>query len=332
MRFSRFHRFNGRACRVRNSGRMYSQKALDGQTVLVVGPGWLGSAAASALADAGARVWSLRRGGASAVSAGVASDSPSPGPTPLHGDIRDANPWAVALPPIVDHIVVCVAPSRASGDSHASTYPAALRGALALAAQRGARSLVYTSSTGVYGRTDGEVSRETDNILVRDERQGALLEAERALQDTTQAGGVGRTILRVAGLYGPSRDPAGRFSAVVPSGPDDVWCNFAWRDDVVSAIQHCVQQPAAAGTVRVFNCADGVPIRASHIARALGAVPATPSPPGAPRVQPNGRSNQRILTEALQATGWRPVMANVFEGLTALGHAVVPVAITGDAS
>ena len=225
--------------------------------------------------------------------------------------------WLDALPPALDHVIACIAPSRVAGDDHRSTYPEAVRGALMLAAQRQCRSILYTSSTGVYGRTDGGVSRETDRITVHDDRQAALLEAEDALADASAAGGVGRTVLRVAGLYGPGRDPAPRFRVAIPAGEADVWCNFAWRDDVVAAIIRLLTMPADPGTRRVLNCADGTPLRASSIARALGAPEAASSPAPA-----GGRSNQQIPVEALRATGWSPSMPTVFDGLAALGHHV----------
>ena len=133
---------------------------------------------------------------------------------------------------------------------------------------------------------------------------------------TTQ---VDRTILRVAGLYGPGRNPANRFRAGLPTGDDDVWCNFSWRDDVIGAIAHLLTLPAVPGRARVLNCADGVPLRASAIARALGAT--APAATGTGRAQsPSGRSNQQILIDPLRALGWTPTMTSVFDGLMALGE------------
>lgn len=305
---------------------MYSPEVLVGQTVLVVGPGWLGGAVATALSAQGARVWTLQR------SAPPASPSPASvdgdrAITALQGDIRLPSthaPWADALPASVDHVVVCIAPSRRAGDGYQSTYPTAVAGSLAVAEARNSRSITYTSSTGVYGRTDGGLSLETDPIVARDDRQEALLAAENMMRrgaDTVDsASGLGRTVLRVAGLYGPGRDPGPRFAGSVPSGGSDVWCNFSWRDDVVAAICHILQHPAP-GTARVFNCADGVPLRASTIARALGATGSAADAVEAMVTAP-GRSSQRITVDALRATGWAPRMSTVLDGLEALGHTV----------
>lgn len=311
------------------------------EKALVVGPGWLGGAVAHELAASGMLVWTVQRSAPDATPrahsrfadgriAALQGDIRLDGPDTQHDAWQHA--WREALPASFDHLVVCVAPSRVAGDDHTSTYPAALRGALALADERDCRNIVYTSSTGVYGRSDGAVSRETDEIQRRDARQGALLDAENVLADQSIARGTGRTILRVAGLYGPGRDPAGRFRTTIPTGDQDVWCNFSWRDDVVSAIGHVLAHPAAAGTLRLFNCADGTPIRASVVARALGA-PASASASASTTMTPStggrtSRSNQRIPIDALRATGWAPSKPTVLDGLAALGHSVDRTVLT----
>jgi nucleoside-diphosphate-sugar epimerase len=305
------------------------RKPLIGQKVLLVGPGWLGSAAATTLAGAGASVWTLRRHAAS--TDGGHALAAAGGPVALEGDIRDcmaatpAPPWSALLPHELDHVIVCVAPSRHVGDSHENTYPAALRGAVAFARARRCRSLLYTSSTGVYGGTDGATMREDDLDLhdarPRDPRQRALLDAECAVLDADGDDRVRRFVLRVAGLYGPGRDPAARFGVRIPEGDDDVWCNFSWRDDVVSAIAHVITMASASGMRAVFNCADGMPLRASAIARALGAPQAHEDGAHAPSAR-QPRSNQRIAVTKLRETGWRPTMPTVLYGLEALGHRV----------
>jgi len=248
----------------------------------------------------------------------------APPPIALAGDIRQSGAdshWRRALPATLDAIVVCLAPSRSAGDSHETTYPASLSAAMQLATECGCRAIVYTSSTGVYGRTDGGISRESDVMVAGDAKQRALLAAEASLREPAQHTNVTRTILRVAGLYGPARDPAPRFAAWAPDQSPDVWCNFSWRDDVVSAIVRRVSDPSTTGEAHVFNCADGTPMRTSDIARALGASDDAPLTRTIAPVLP-GRSNQQIHVEPLLSTGWRPSMPSVLHGLRALGHVV----------
>lgn len=295
-----------------------------GQQVLVVGPGWLGHEAAEVIARAGARVWTLRRGASTGESI-APSTTQSNRITELRGDIRSVSspsgalaPWTDALPRSLDHLVLCIAPSRLAGDSHEDTYPAATRGAMALARSLHCPSVLYTSSTGVYGRTDGGESREADVIEPRDARQRALLDAESMLTDPTDNGHISRTILRVAGLYGPNRDPSSRLRRSIPSAQDDVWCNFSWRDDVVSAIMHSLEANVSDRRARILNCADGMPLRASHIAQVLGA-PASTSADTAPVAHSATRTNQQIRVDRLRELGWTPTMPTVFDGLRALG-------------
>lgn len=312
---------------------------------LIIGPGWLGSAIAAAARSRGDEVWTVRRGSAPADHSAHEGAAHA-----LHVDITaDASTWASRFrdgPGPVDHVVLCVAPVRTRGDSHASLYPSAARGALRVAAMLRARTLIYTSSTGVYGASDGALVNEETPVRTDDERSHALVEAERALLDESRNGDwPSRTIvLRVAGLYGPGRDPAARFrGASVTAESAARWCNFAWRDDVVAAVMRLQTDPGATGEpadAAVFNCADGIPVRAGDITRWLegsGNAMATShdsrretdaehrgAPSGATRTseraQPATRSNQCVMVDKLRATGWTPTVPDVFDGLRRLGH------------
>lgn len=270
--------------------------------LLIVGAGgWLGARAVPTLVAAGHRVWAMQR--SASTIAGVDS---------VLGDITQGPTEALLaqLPPQVAHIVVCVAPSSARGDSYA-LYPAAAAGARALAAAVGARTLLYVSSTGVYDRHDGSLVEETTPIVPRDARVQALADAEQMiLQGASPTRGA--VVLRPAGLYGPGRDPAPRFRSglVAP----ETWCNFSWQDDVVSAIRHLLGITAP-GTASVFNCTDNLPVQARAITAALGG---TPSPDAAATT----RSNQRVSSAALLSTGWRPMAPSIFDGLARLGHSL----------
>lgn len=286
---------------------------------LVVGPGWLGAPVAETLARSGHRVWVLSRSGSGA----------PVGSTAVAGDITQAvTPEGRAamlahLPGTIRHLVVCVAPSSARGDSYA-IYPAAARGAAALAEALGASSVVYVSSTGIYDRQDGSAVSEHSLITPGNDRVHALFEAELLiLAAATERRAV--HVLRAAGLYGPGRDPGARFAA--GATPPHIWCNFSWRDDVVSAITHCLALPPS-GKGELFNCTDNTPVQAGDITHALtgrrpqssGTETTTTSVNTAPVRA--GRSNQRISSAALIAAGWHPEVPDVFEGLRRLGHAL----------
>ncbi len=254
----------------------------------------------------------------------------------LAGDVSseaDRSGLIGQLPKVVDHIVLCVAPSRARGDTHQSAYPAAARGAVSLATTLGARSILYTSSTGVYGRTDGSLVDEGSPVSDADERQDALVEAERVVLDAAARNVMGAVVLRAAGLYGPGRDPARRFQTPPSTKAEgDSWCNFTWQSDAADAVLHLLEPTRFHIGAHLFNCADGAPMRARTIASALGVInsPAaeadatTTSTRRAPsHAGAAGRSNQRIDVTRLLATGWTPSVPTVLHGLRLLGHEVV---------
>lgn len=294
-------------------------------TVLLVGPGWLGQATAVRLAALGATVATLQRSATTSIGADIVA---------LTGDIADAARGPERLAALqdivrsaiqspIDHLVVCIAPSRARGDDY-GIYPEAAAGAAALARALGIRSVLYVSSTGVYDRHDGSVVTEQSTIEPHDARVQALYDAEQRIATVAREPDTTVRIVRAAGLYGPQRDPAARLTAPAFAA-SDVWCNFSWRDDVVSAIAHLLQHDRTPG-VHVFNCADGTPLRASSIASTLTGRPVDASAADAPLdgAAPvrSGRSNQRINVDALLATGWRPVAPTVYDGLRLLGHQV----------
>ncbi|MBU6367569.1 MAG: NAD-dependent epimerase/dehydratase family protein [Gemmatimonadetes bacterium] len=296
---------------------------MSGSRGVVVGAGWLGAEVARQAAAAGAAVWTLQR-------------SPRPpveGTTAVVGDIGTARDDAAvrqALPAQADWVVLAVAPSTLRGDGY-EAYPRAAAGAVAVARALGARALVYTSSTGVYGRTDGGVVRETDALPPAEGRPGLLREAEAILcaaGDRSAADGLASArvhVLRVAGLYGPGRDPTRRWAQGDPDDPR--WINMAWRDDVVAAVLQRLAAPVPPGAHR-WNCCDGVPVQAGAVTRALRGEPAAVTVPILPPEsagegpRDDGRGHQRVSAAALRATGWVPAMPTVFHGLRALGHAV----------
>jgi len=279
--------------------------------ILLVGPGWLGAPAAEFLARS--------RAGRGKVIAVSRSHRPAPaGCESLQADITrgaDDPAFAVLSAPL-EAIVVCVAPSTARGDSYA-VYPAAARGTASLAAAYGAHAVVYVSSTGIYDRHDGSAVNEQTLIAPANDRVQALFDAELTVLASATAER-SATVLRAAGLYGPGRDPAARFASGATA--PDTWCNFSWRDDVISAIAHVLTRPASGQGV-IYNCTDDFPVQAGDITLALtGSRPTagvTADPNGPVRA---GRSNQRISSAALLATGWRPAAPTVFDGLTMLGH------------
>jgi nucleoside-diphosphate-sugar epimerase len=293
--------------------------------VLILGAGWLGAPLADAFAAAGAVVTTVRRSAHSAPAGGhaVAVD--------LHTlTAPHASPIPEAL---CGHAVVLamVAPDRARGDDHAHTYPPAAAAAARIAAETGARALLWVSSTGVYGYDDGREVTEDTPRLADSPSQRALCAAEdqilAAARDTLRVG-----VLRVSGLYGPGRDPAARYRDTAALAPRAAhWVNLAWRDDVVAAIQcwtaHAIS--AAIAPPRIVNVSDGTPLTIAECARLVARADgrAFVMPAAAPAATDTGagaasppRSNQRIRVDTLRSLGWTPQVPTLHVGLLRLGY------------
>lgn len=90
---------------------------------------------------------------------------------------------------------------------------------------------IYTSSIGVYGGTEGEITEATQ-CTPTTERTKHLLMAEQRFLTTNNA-----CIFRLGGIYGPGRTILDRFIAQgYISGPKTWPTNMIHRDDVVGAI------------------------------------------------------------------------------------------------
>ena len=277
------------------------------RTVLLLGAGYVGTALARSLAAAGDQVIAVRRRGA--------SGDDIPGVTWLAGDARVPESLT-ALPRRADAVILTAAPTGSRGDDHGGTYPPLARAALWLARQLDAGVVAYTSSTGVYGRTDGAWVPEDTPCAPRSPDTHALVEAEAVLLEATD---MRPAVLRVAGIYGPGRTAMARFrdpARLTARGTS--FTNFAHRDDIVAALQLVV---ARADAPPVCNCADGAALPALEVSRIVHSLTGTPWPD--PLVFDDAgaaptRSNQRVPADRLRGLGWVPRYPSVREGFAAL--------------
>lgn len=266
--------------------------------IAVLGAGYVGSALAIAAAASGHAVTAVRRSASRELSEGVVS---------LSGDFI-AGPID-GMPAELDAVVLSVAPSRTT-DGYDVTYPPAAAAAVALARSSGASTLLYTSSTGVYGGRDGEWVREDSVRRGVGPGNAALIAAE----DIVMAAALPRAaILRIAGIYGPGRDMRARMSSAA-SMPQrgEYWVNMAHRDDIVSAILHALALPDLPA---IMNVADGMPTRAADIARWLASrAGRDPESLAFTNDGERSRNDQRVSSALLQGTGWTPAYASFREG------------------
>jgi nucleoside-diphosphate-sugar epimerase len=271
---------------------------------LVAGCGYLGTALGERLAEEGCEVFGLRRrvGGLPASIRPVAADLGDP------ATLR-------ALPPALDLVFYTAGAERGDEAAYRRAYVEGVRSLLGAlrATQRGVRRLLFTSSTAVYGQGGGEWVDEGSETAPGDFRGRVLLEGEALVR----AGPVPATVLRLGGIYGPSRTRlldevrAGR-ARFVPGR----FTNRIHRDDAVGALEHLARLD---GAERLYLGVDCDPaeerVVLAWLAERLGA-----PPPGAVEPETSGRraGSKRCRNARLLAAGYRFRHPTFREGYAAL--------------
>ena len=200
--------------------------------ILIAGCGDIASALGVELAIAGYEIWGLRRDPAGLPAA----------IRPLRADLtRPAT--LVGLPRAIDVVVYTAAPDESTDRAYRATYVEGLCALLqALVAQRqGPPRIVFTSSTAVYGQTDGSWVDEASPTEPGDFRGRRLLQAERVL--TT----------------GSTATTASAHSVTSSSSPD----------------QHRSTSPSTTSRPTSARCSGGWPVRSAYRTR-----PSVPEPSG----------------------------------------------------
>ena len=248
---------------------------------LIVGCGYLGSRVARAWRRDGAQVTAVTR------SSERGRQFADQGITPFVADITD--PRTLSGMPPAECVLFAVGYDRQSGLPIRDVYVDGLLATLA-ALEPLTKRLIYISSTGVYGQTQGEWVNESSACEPARAGGRACLEAESALESHPL--GTRSIILRLAGIYGPGRVPrvqdirAGRPIAAPPTG----YLNLIHVDDAVQAViaAETIQPPE-----RIL-IADGSPVERKAYFEQVAQLCGGPRPTFAPRS--DSPADQRALS------------------------------------
>lgn len=264
--------------------------------VLIIGHGYLGVSLAGELQAMGASVVAVHRG------------EPREEPYPLlSGDVtlpgslvavRDALPFD--LP---DAIVHCASSSRGGAETYEAVFVEGMRNLRAIFP---GVPILFTSSTSVYGQTDGSVVDESSETSPDRDTGRLLLEAE------SLARGGGGIALRLAGIYGPGRSVhlkklfEGR--AAIEDVEPSRFLNQIHRDDAVGALVHLLRTGVSTYGGALFNVVDDTPLSQRECYEKLAAFFSLPLPPLAPPDpgRKRGWTHKIVSNAALRATGWEP--------------------------
>ncbi|MBI5774423.1 MAG: SDR family oxidoreductase [Verrucomicrobia bacterium] len=123
---------------------------------------------------------------------------------PLVADITQPGDLA-KLPGPFDWVVNCASSSRGGPEEFRTVFLNGTRNLIEWLAATPPKKFVFTSSTSVYGQTDGLPVKETASTNPASETGKVLVEAEKLLLAAAQQKKFPAVILRVAGIYGPER-------------------------------------------------------------------------------------------------------------------------------
>jgi nucleoside-diphosphate-sugar epimerase len=259
--------------------------------VLVVGCGYVGLPLGARLASEGHEVTGIRR------SAGSETELRQAGIRPLLLDITRENAfWD--LVPNYEWIINCVSSSRGDTEDYRSTYLQGTQRLVKWLNNSPLQKFLYTSSTSVYGQTDGSIVTEISPTEPAVETARILVETEKTLLEAFRQHLFPAVILRLAGIYGPNR---GYWFRQFMSGKAEIEndgrrvLNLIHRDDVIGAVVAALK---GAPPGEIYNVADDDPVTQmeffSWLSKKVGrSLPPVSSQPAA-KNRKRGSSNKRV--------------------------------------
>ncbi len=196
--------------------------------ILVAGCGSLGGMIARTLCE-DAEVYGLRRN-ADAIRAPI---------SPVGADLLDRSALASAVPTNIDALIYCLTPSSYDDAGYQAAYVTGLKNLLAVLDRATLSRVIFISSTSVY-RQDDDGWVDESGPTEPDKFSGKRILAGEAVALNS---GVPATIVRLSGIYGPSRH---RFLAAVrrgemnPSNPAP-YTNRIHEVDAANAVVHLMR-------------------------------------------------------------------------------------------
>jgi nucleoside-diphosphate-sugar epimerase len=230
--------------------------------VLIIGCGYVGLPLGTELARLGHEVFGLTRSG------GTAAALQGGGIRPLSADItRRAD--LDSLPGPFDWVVNTVASNRGGPEEYRQVYVEGMRNILQWLEGAPPKKLVYTSSTSVYGQTDGSLVKESSPAEPKSELGQVLVAAEQLLLEAVRAKKIPAIILRAAGIYGPGRGQLFlqylKNEARIP-GHGERLVNMIHRDDLAACILTALKSGRPG---EIYNATDDEPVPLIHFFRWL---------------------------------------------------------------
>jgi nucleoside-diphosphate-sugar epimerase len=205
------------------------------------------------------------------------------GAMPLAGNL-DSPRSLSRLAGLADHVVhLAPPPNDATGDWWRDRRTQALLRALRL--RTPPQSLVYGSTSGVYGDCAGARVNETRPTRPRTPRAQRRVDAERQVRFFGRGGNVRASVLRIPGIYAADRSggtPRERLLKGTPvlQAQDDVHTNHIHADDLARAVIAAVWRGRPQ---RIYNASDDTELKMGDYFDLAADLYRLPRPPRLPR-------------------------------------------------
>jgi nucleoside-diphosphate-sugar epimerase len=208
------------------------------------------------------------------------------GAVPIVADLD--NPPTLARLAGLARIIVHLAPPQPSGEQDRRT-----RNLIAILPDDA--TLVYISTTGVYGDCGGALVPETRTVNPQNARAKRRVDAEKALRAWARRSASRLAILRVPGIYAAQRLPLERLQQGTPAlrAEDDVYTNHIHADDLARIIVHALYrgQPC-----RVYHAVDDTKLKMADYFDAVADACGLTRPPRLSRTELERRVSPTLLS------------------------------------
>jgi len=256
--------------------------------VFIVGCGRVGRLIARRYLDQDRPVSALARSDTSA------KELASLGITPVLGDLDV--PGSLTSLSLDGDLVHYLAPSPGSGveDPRMANFLAAIVAGVY------PRRVIYISTSGVYGDCRGAWVDEDTAPNPQTDRARRRLDAENRLWYWSRQTGVGVTVLRVGGIYGPGRLPEARLRRRAPILVEEQ-CGYTNRIHVEDLVSTCLAAGESTHGSRVYNVSDGHPGNMSGYFKAVARRLGLPPPEEIPMEEAQKRLSLEMMSYLLES-------------------------------
>lgn len=156
-------------------------------------------------------------------------------------------------------------------------------------------TVVYVSTTGVYGDCGGQSFDETRPVAPANARAVRRVDAERVLRRWARRAQSRLAILRVPGIYAGDRLPLERLKQGTPAlrPEDDVYTNHIHADDLAAIVARAIFHGAPQ---RVYHTVDDSDMKMGEYFDAVADAFGMPHPPRLPRAELAAKVSPMLLS------------------------------------